>query len=945
MATQTLNRVRRRWILLSIAGIIVLLIVLSGLASFYVDVLWFRSIGQSPVFWRILWSRLFLGAVFGAAFFILLYVNLRLVQRMVPRFRVFSPEQQVIERYRGAAEPYLWWAIPVFAAVIAFFVGLSTSGQWETFLLWRSVGDVTFGAQHLDPVFHRDPAFYIFVLPFHKFVQGWLFDALVGVTVLTAIAHYLTGGIRPQAAGERVSPQVKAHLSVLIGIILLVKAWGYYLGRFDLLTSHRGVVSGASYTDVHAELPALQLLMFIAIACGLLFLANIRFRGWALPVVGIGLLWVVSIVAGAIVPAVVQRFEVAPQQYQREAPYIQRNIDATRYAYGLNTVESSHLNPEPDVTAQQVQANAPTVDNIRLWAPDILRTTYDQLQRIQPYYEFSDVDVDRYKIGGRERMVMISAREVSQNRIPGGGRTWQNTHLVYTHGYGAVASQVNTATSTGQPDFLLQNIPPQGNDPALSLTPRGSQIYFGERSDVPFVVVDTKSKELNYPQSNGEGSTFTQYEGQAGIPVGDLLTRLALAWHFHDFNLLISGLIDNQSKILINRAISQRVRALAPFLRYDADPYAAIVDGQLVYIQDAYTTTDSYPYSQPVNLSRVTDGDMSGQINYIRNSVKIVMNAYTGALTLYVVDPSDPLVQVWERAFPGLFTTAAAPEAIQAHYRYPEDLMMVQSSQFTNYHVTNSQTFYNKDDFWAIPGALAGEPKVPPPPERFRPYYVILRLPGDTQEQFVLFQPFTPFNRQNMVAYMVGGSDPGQYGRLRVVELPTSENVDGPSQVRNFVSQDPKVSAEVTLLSQAGSQVLYGDLMIVPIDNGFMYVQPLFVQSSQGNPIPELKRVVVVHGGAVTLGSNLPDTVAASFGHAPPPPSQGGVPPPSTTDVGRLLDEAIAHFQQAQTDLRNGDLAGYQREIDAAERLVRQANGQSSGAKAPSPSPSPSPSG
>src|SRR6266568_8487492 len=393
-----MNRARRRWLLIVLAVVVFVAIFLSSVSGFYIDLLWFREVHFSSVFWSVYWSKIVLGFLFGLLFFILLTVNLFIVRRLTPKFRPFSPEQEIIERYRAALDPYARYIIPLFAAVIALFVGIAASAQWQTFLMWKSAGHVAFGSQFQDPVFHRDPAFYIFVLPFQKYIQGWLFSALVGVTVISAIAHYLSGGIRLQTVGEKVTPQVKAHLSVLLGFIVLVKAWGYYLGKFDLLVSPRGVVTGASYTDVHAQLPALKLLVFIAIACALLFLINIRFRGWALPGFGIGLLALTSIVAGAVVPAVVQKLRVAPQEFQKERPYIARNIEATRFAFGLSDVKTVNTSPTNDITLQQVQDNAPTVSNIRLWAPARLQQTYESLQRIQPYYEFSDVDVDRYLV-------------------------------------------------------------------------------------------------------------------------------------------------------------------------------------------------------------------------------------------------------------------------------------------------------------------------------------------------------------------------------------------------------------------------------------------------------------------------------------------------------------------------------------------------------------------
>jgi len=937
---QSGRRVRRRWLVLGIAVVVLIGIVLSALSGFYIDLLWFREVHFSGVFWSVFWSKVVLGFVFGTLFFALLTANLLIVRQLTPRFRPFSPEQEVIERYRAAIDPYARFAIPGFAALIALFVGVAAAAQWQTFLLWKSAGSVAFGASHLDPVFHRDPAFYIFRLPFLKYVQGWLFAALVGITVIVAIAHYFTGGIRIQTVGEKVTPQVKVHLSVLLGLILLVKAWGYYLGRFDLLVSARGVVTGASYTDIHAQKPALYFLAIVALVCAALFLVNIRFRGWILPVLGIGLLALISIVVGAIVPGVVQKLRVAPQELQKERPYIDLNIKATRFAFGID-ISPVSASPAPDLTAAQVAANDTTVSNIRLWRPaPVLQQTYQALQRIQQYYEFKDVDVDRYPIQAQSRMVMLSVREVSQNGIPGGA-AWQQAHLIYTHGYGAVASQVNAADSSGAPEFLLQNIPPVGQAIQLEATPpndHGSQIYYGEISDVPYVVVRTQQDELNYPNPSGGGFISTKYQGSGGIPMGGFARRALFAYRYRDINLLISSLINGQSRILINRDIKTRVTKAAPFLKFDKDPYAAIVNGRIVWIWDAYTTSDLYPYSDRVQLGHATNDDLSGQVNYMRNSVKAVIDAYDGTVTYYVVDPNDPLIKVWGQAFPHLFTPVSkAPPALVAHFRYPEDLLQTQAFEFARYHVTDVPTFFNGGKRWALPAGLP-ETVNGNSQGTLRPYYVLIKLPTDATEQFLLFEPFTPAGRQNMVAYMTAGSDPGKYGQLNAFQFPTGENVDGPSQVRSLINQDPTVSQQLTLLSQKGSNVIFGDLLIVPIEDAFLYVQPVFVTAASAPPIPELKRVVVVHGGSVSVANSLSDAIDASFGRAP----GAGGPTPGAT-VSDLLGLALQHFQRAQQLLQQGNLAGYQAEINAAQKAIQQADALvKGGSLTPLPSPSPS---
>jgi hypothetical protein len=946
----TVGAGRRRLLLIVVAILAGFVILFTALSGFFVDVLWFREVKFSQVFWSILWTKVLLGLLFGIAFFVLLYANLWIVRRITPRFRPLTPEQEIIDRYRMQFEPYAWWLVPLFAALIAFFVGLGVTTQWRTFLLWRNSTGVTFDA--LEPIFDRDAAFYVFSLPWLKFVQGWLFSALVGVLLISALAHYLWGGIRPNAPGlgEKVTPQVKAHLSVLLGLIMLAKAWGYYLGQFDLLTSARGVVTGASYTDVNAQLPALRILVFIAIACAVLFLVNIRLRGWALPVIAVGLLALVSIMAGGAYPAFVQRFRVAPQELQRESQYIEYNIAATRTAFGLDGIQSLSRPLQDTVTAEDIEANDATISNIRLWRPDILRLNYTSLQRFRAYYEFNDIDVDRYVIDGEPRVVMIAAREVSQ--APEGARTWQNQHLVYTHGFGAVASQVNTASAEGQPVFTLSDIPPSG-EPVLEGD--GQRVYYGEGAEdnAAFVLVKTETDELDYQgtAANDQEQITTHYEGDGGIPIGGLFQRALFAWRFRDVNLLISGQIIGDSRILIYRDIAERVPKAAPFLKFDADPYAAVVDGELVWIWDAYTSTDQYPYSEPVDLSVVASPpaiegapELSGSANYIRNSVKVVVDAYDGSMTYYVVDPDDPIIRVWQNAFPDLFETQV-PDDLREHFRYPENLFQVQAERYTNYHVTDPTVFYGRQDFWALPI----DPAISTTESQFqmRPYYVLMRLPGESEESFVLILPFTPQERQNMVAWMAAKSDPDAYGEIVTFEFPAGLNVDGPTQVFARINQDARFSQERTLLGQTGSLIRFGDFLVVPVEDSLLYVQPVYVESQQANAIPELKRVIVVNGAEIGIGTTLRDALADSIGEAVPP-EDGGEPPPTegTLDeqVAALLQQAAEHFAAADAALTAGDLAAYQAEIEAAQAAIEQAQALLGATLTPSPTPSPSPS-
>jgi hypothetical protein len=941
---------RRRWPWIVGVALVLAFLALSFLSSFYIDVLWYREVGLSEIFWTRLTAQAGLAAAFFAVFFVLLLANLWVTRRLAPTIVALTPEQEIVERFRESIEPYLRIALPIGAAVLSLFVGLAASSHWEEFLLWRSSGGIAFGAP--EEVFGRDPAFYVFVLPWWKYLQSWLFAALIGITVIVAIGHFLQGGIRPQAVGlsDKVDPQVRAHLSVLLGLILVAKAWGYWLGRFDLLSSDRGYVHGASYTDVNAQLPALTLLTIVAVLCAVLFFVNARYRAWSLPIIAVGLLLLVSILLGAAYPAFIQQFRVNPNEQQLEGPFIERNIAATRRAFGL---ENIRLHPvtefEPRVTAEDIEANEATVDNIRLWRPTVLKENFQSVQRIRQYYEFNDVDVDRYEIDGERRVLMVSGREVSQEGISETAKTWQNLHLVYTHGFGSVAAQVNSLSPDGAPLLTLEDIPPRG-EPSTS-QPR---LYFGEVDDVEFVVVNSSTDELDYEGASGE-QRFA-YDGEGGIPVGGFFRRALFAWRFRDANLLISGQITEDSRVLMNRHIGERAAEPLPFLTFDADPYLAITDEGYVWIWDAYTTTDAYPYSQSVDLAAVTSNLLPSQdVNYLRNSVKAVVDAYDGTVTYYA-DLDEPIIRAWDRAFPGVFTSIdAAPTELREHFRYPENLFQAQAFHFANYHVQNPVAFYRKQDFWEIPadiperasGALTGSPtSTPSSSRRLLPNYQLLKLPGDADEAFHLTIPFQPENRLNMVGWMAANSDPEGYGELVAFTLPSGRDVDGPGLVFSRVNSDEEFSEQRTLLGTGGSEVLYGDLLTIPIEDSILYVLPVYVRAEGESAVPELELVLVVNGSTVTLAGSLPEAIEAATGgvtgEEPPPP---GEPGEGTVDeqVARLLREAVAHFEAAQEALTAGDLATYQSELEQAQALVEEASRLTEQGGAPEPSPSPSP--
>ncbi|MEX0984281.1 MAG: UPF0182 family protein [Actinomycetota bacterium] len=940
VTTIQLGSPRRRWPIVVAGVVIIAFLLFTGLSGFVIDLLFYREIGQDTAFWTMLSTRALLGLVFGLVFAGVLYANLLFARRLRPDVIPVTPDQEVLEKIRDISDPFLRWLVPAGALVFGVVVGIGTSGEWSTYLLWRHGADVSFGVS--EPLFQRDASFYVFTLPWLRFLQSWLFSSLVGISVLTAIAHVLWGGIRPQATlfADKVTPAARAHLSVLLGLIMLVKAAGYWLGRYVLLGSPRGVVQGASYTDVNAQLPALALLTVVAGICALLFFANIRVRQWSLPVISVALLGLVSILVGTAYPTFVQQFRVKPNEQQLELPFIGDNIDATRSAFALDTIVETERDVSGPLTAEQVQDNRPTIDNIRLWRGDpVLKENFQSQQRIRQYYDFSDVDVDRYEVDGRQRVLMVSVREIAQNGISVDGQTWQNRHLSYTHGFGAVAAEVHAATPEGQPVFTLKDLPPLGA-PAL-VQPR---IYYGEKSDVPFVVVGTAEQELDYEGAPGN----EQYSGEGGIAIGGLLTRALFAWEFKDYNLLVSGAIEPESKIMINRDIATRVTKAIPFLLPDADPYVAIVDGDPTWIWDFYTVTDQFPYAQSVNVGEATDGLMPNiELNYMRNSVKAVVDAYDGTVTYYAT-MDEPIIAAWAGAFPDLFTPIEeAPIALQEHFRYPENLLQVQALQYADYHVTDPSEFYQQRDFWQVPAdPTAGDATLGERATRMRPYYQLLRLPGQDGESFQLVIPFEPAERINMVAWLAAGSDPGDYGNLTVFRFPEGRNIEGPTQVFSRINQDPGFSSQRSLLDAAGSRIQFGDFLVIPVEDSFLYVQPVYVRADQTTAVPELKRVVVVNGtsGRVAVGNDLESALADAVGEdigGGEGPGQG--PGEGTVDeqVAALLAEAAERYQAAQEALAQGNLGTYQINIEAAQAAVDDALALLAPTSEPSPSPSP----
>ncbi len=882
------SRRTRIGILVGIVVVIVLITSLSGLAHFWTDYLWFQSVGFTSVFRGVLLTKVLLAVVFIGLFFGLMFVNLLIADRVAPKDLPAEGSDELVVRYREVMAPRARLIRILTAAVFAVLAGVGANREWNNWDLLRY--HVSFGIK--DPLYHKDIGFYVFELPFIKFLLGWMFEAMIVVFIVTAVAHYLNGGIRLQGSDRHVTAAVKTHLSVLLGVLALIKAVDYYFQRLELVLSRSHVVNGATATSVHANKPALTLLIAIAVIAAGLFLYNIRQKGWTLPIVAVALWSLVYILVGAAYPALYQALRVSPSELTRESAYIQDNINATRATYGLNQVTvAKNYNYSPTVTASEIQgssataqANQQTLANVRLLDPAVqLKNTFDKYQALRSYYQFNDLDLDRYMLPSpttnqpAETATIASVRELN-TAVPSG---FVNQHLEYTHGYGAVLAPISQGgvNADGTPNFTLADLPPTGTP---SLSPTGSEIYYGIGPDTGgYVIADSKTPELDYENSSTGQQVTNSYKGKGGVTAGSIVRRAAFALRFSDPNFILSGQITPSSRVMYIRNINDRVRKAAPFLKFDADPYAVIINGQVYWVIDAYTTTDNYPYAQNADTTGVpaTSG-LSSTFNYVRNSVKAVVSAYDGSMHFFVQDPSDPIIRVYEKAFPDLFTPITQADkiipGITNHFRYPEDIFRVQTNMYGRYHLTDASDFYSQAQAWSVspdPGSgqlsssspllqtIVGNNGqfVPAPVQRLAPQYVLAHPPGSTQQSFMLLTPFVPVGssteRQNLTAFMTASSDPGNYGALTAYETPPGQTVDGPALITNAIRSNTAISSELTLLNQQGSNVELGEVAVVPIDQTLLYVQPVYVESSS-NQIPTLKDVVVVYNSTAYQSSN-----------------------------------------------------------------------------------------
>jgi hypothetical protein len=918
---------------------IILIIVFASLktfATFYTDALWFSSVDLHSVWLKLFETKVGLLVVFAALFAVALLASLLVAERLAPKGLSLDAEDEFVKRYQEVIGPYSRWLRIVVVGVLSLIVGSQAVGQWNNWILFEN--STPFAAT--DPQFHRNVAYYVFTLPFEQFLVHWALVSLVVILLITALSHYLNGGIRMQGSRPRVRPAVKAHLSVILGLLALVKAVGYYLARYSLDNSSNGFVQGAGYTDVHARLPALELLILVSLAAAVLLIYNLRRQGWALPILGVGLWFLVALTAGTIYPAAVQALKVNPAQNTLERPYIQRNITATRAAYGLGGVQNIPYSASSTLNAAEVSGND-TLANVRLWDPTQTGPTYDKYQDLRTYYQFNTLALDRYNVSGVETPVIVGVREINDSALP--STSWVNTTLQYTHGYGMIISPANTATSSGVPEFPVGQVPPTSQ--AGYPTVVQPAVYFG-LGNSGYVVANTKQPEIDYQLSNGT-NVETHYTGDGGVQLSNFFDKALFAIRFSDFNLLISNQITDKSRLMFERGVQARVNKAAPFLSLDSDPYPVLVNGQIDWVQDAYTTTADYPYAQGADTSALSGGSgLNETFNYVRNSVKVLINAYTGKMTFYVMDPKDPIIETYRKAFPGMFTSASKMSpALRAHLRYPEDIFTVQATMYGRYHITNAQSFYSAADAWTLspsPGsgspanALAttlttnaqGQEVSTGQLVRMAPIYQEMQVPGQAKQSFTLLDAFVPVSStssiQTLSGFMIAGNDPDHYGKLQMFVTPRNNPVSGPSIVAARIDGNPKVSSEVSLLNQNGSSALLGNVLMIPVANSLLYIQPLYVESSR-NAIPLLQEVIAVYGNQVAIDTTLSGALSQVF-TAPVTITPGNVGSTGSLSpqVRSLLDQAQTAYQQSQADLRAGNLGAYQADINSLEGDLNQ---------------------
>ena len=925
---------RRAWFGLGLALLFVLFASLKTVAVFWTDQMWFSQGGFGSIFTTLFTYKLGLIVVFGGAFAGLIFGNLMLTHRLRAKNLSFEPEDEMTRRYQNFVTPYVKRIYGAIALVLGFLAGLNAQSQWKNLALFLH-------PQHfanVDPVFHKNIGFYVFTLPFLSFVVTWVLIALFVTLLVSAVFHLLNGGIRSTKSWPVVSSSVKVHLSLIGAAIAFMKAIGYLLAKWHLVASTNGYVQGAGYTDIHARIPALTILFYLSIGSALILLANVRRRGWSLPVVAVGLWAFVALVIGVAYPSILQAVKVSPNQASLETVSIERNIGATRTAYGITGVSSQTFPGATKITPSQLAAAQPTINNIRLWdpSPQISLATTKRRQAIRSYYTFTSMGIDRYMIDGKVTPVLIGARQLNAANLP--SQSWVNQHLQFTHGAGVAVLEANQANSvTGNPVWAVGNVPPV-SVPSMAVL-RQAGIYFGIK-DPGWVVANTKQAELDYQVNSGANAgqqVETHYGAKGGVKVGSFLSRAALALRLGDFNFLISSQITANSRVLFTRDIQAMVSKAAPFLNFDSQPYAVINNGSLDYVLTGYTTTDQYPNSQNASTLSTPEGGLPSSYNYARASVRVTVDAYTGQMTFYVTDPSDPIIRAYEAAFPKMFTSQSKmPSTIRQHLRYPTDLFNVQAAFLGRYHITNARAFYSAADRWTLsPSAGAGSATQGLAQNSsgtglasMSPLVQVASLPGSNVQQLTETLAYVPAGNasqvQGLTAFLIATSDPSNYGQLHLYVTPRGTTVTGPALADSEINNTSAVSSLITLNDQHGSQVLLGADVMIPLDKSLLYIRPFYVTASV-NPIPQLRYVVAVYNQDVAIAPTLAGALSQVLGANVS--TGGGANAGTGKTASQYLQEAAADYTNAQNALSSGNLADYQKYVNAMNQAIKKAQG------------------
>lgn len=952
---------RPKALLPTIATLIVLLILFSVFTDVWTQRLWYRSVDLGSVFSTVLGTRVLLFVVVGLLMAAAVVANVIVAYRTRPRVALAPSPSPGFERYGELLQSRGKIAVGVLGTLMLIFGGSAASGEWKVFLAWRN--RTPFGVT--DKHFNKDIAFFVFDYPWLRVLLGFGYSIVLLSLVAAIITHYLYGGFRPSAKGQKASGAAQVQFSVLLGLLVLLKAFSYWLDRYGLTTSDSRLFTGISYTGDNAVLPSKEILAVIALLCAGLFFANVVRRTWLLPGVGTVVLILSAVLLGALWPAALQQLRVRPSEPVREAPYITKNIEATRQAYGLENTKVDNYAAKTTASSTELQADAGVLPGIRLIDPSVVGPTFEQLQQVRGFYSFpTDLDVDRYKVGNEVRDTVIAVREVQVDRLPAGQRNWNNDHTVYTHGYGVVAANGNQRAADGTPVFSSKDLPPTGD-----LGEYEPRIYFGEQSPDYSVVGAPKGAaavELDTPEGKSGGDpTLNTYEGKGGVQIGSFFNRLLYATKFRDANLLLSQRVNDQSKILYDRNPRERVEKAAPWLTPDGDPYPAVVDGQVVWIVDGYTTSANYPYSQKVALDDSTRDTTTGrgaiasqpseEINYIRNSVKAVVNAYDGSVELYAWDEKDPVLKTWMKAFPDTVKPRSEiSPALMSHLRYPEDIFKVQRDLLAKYHVVDAGTWYQNSDLWRVPADPTGTGTADSPVQNQPPFYLSLRMPGQDSPKFSLTSVYVPnAERENLTAFMAVDAEASSpdYGQFRILRLPGNLQIPGPGQVYNKFQTDDGIRTALLPINQpsSGARAQFGNLLTLPLGGGLLYVQPVYsVRTSGPGSYPVLRYVLVSFGDRVAFGSTLSEALTKVFNTSvntpdDPTPEDPNTPqqPPANQTIKQALADADKSFADAEAALKRGDLSGYQANVKKAQAAVARAI--AAGAQLPNPTTTPTP--